>query len=234
MRLDKYLVENGYIDSRNKGLEAIKDGKVSVNSITIFKPSFIVEDGAEVVLKESLYVSRAGLKLKNFLAEINLNLENLVGLDIGSSTGGFIEVLLENGIKNVVGVDVGTGQLHNKLREDGRVLIYEECDVREFFRDEKFDIVTVDVSFISIKNIISDIDRLAKDNIIILFKPQFEVGIRAKRDKNGVVVDEREIERAKDSFLLETKKLNWKLIYTSESKIKGKEGNIEQFYQFKK
>ena len=238
MRLDIYLVKNSFVDTRNKAQELIKNQKVKVNNKTILKPSFdigdeIENDLIEVDLDDS-YVSRASLKLKNFLSEINIEIKDKICLDIGSSTGGFVEVLLENGAKEINAVDVGKNQLHSKLRDDKRVKVYEETDIREFNDNNKFEIVTCDVSFISLSHVLPSIDKLANDKIIILFKPQFEVGINVKRDKNGVVKDEKAIKKAIEEFLKEVYKFNWKLINKSQSKVKGKKGSVEEFFLFEK
>ena len=236
MRLDIYLVEKGLSQSRNKAQELIKAKKVKVNGKVITKPSFLIEDKnekVEVDLSES-YVSRASLKLKNFLNEVDINIKDKICLDIGSSTGGFVEILLEFGAKEVTAVDVGKEQLHPKLKSDKRIKIFEETDIRDFNPSHKFDIITCDISFISLSYILQSIDKLANDKIILLFKPQFEVGINAKRDKSGVVKDEEAIKKATNEFLKEAKKYNWKLIERSLSKLKGKSGNVEEFFFFEK
>ena len=161
-------------------------------------------------------------------------MENLFALDIGSSTGGFTQVLLENNIKSVTCVDVGSNQLHDIIKKDKRIIVEENMDIREFKVDNKYDLVTCDVSFISILNIIKDIDRLSKNKIIILYKPQFEVGRNIKRDTNGVVQDLEAIRLCRDKFIEETKKLNWDLIVSNQSKLAGKNGNVEELFYFKK
>jgi 23S rRNA (cytidine1920-2'-O)/16S rRNA (cytidine1409-2'-O)-methyltransferase len=233
MRLDNYLVKYNFIDSRTKAQELIKNSLVLVNSKVIKKPSFKVENSSKIELKDfKYYVSRSAKKLAYFLKEIDLDIKNKVALDIGSSTGGFTQVLLENGVLEVSAVDVGHNQLHKSLKDNNRVLSYEGCDIREFQTDKKFDIVVSDVSFISLHNILSDVDRLATKDIILLFKPQFEVGREAKRDKNGVVVDKKAIFNAMIKFEDATKLKNWKIIKKSPSKVTGKDGNLEYCYYF--
>ncbi len=237
MRLDIYLVKNSSVDSRNKAQELIKNKKVKVNNKVITKPSFNIEEEKKLVtidLKDN-YVSRASLKLKNFLSEININIKDKICLDIGSSTGGFVEILLENSAKEINAVDVGKNQLHSKLKYDKRVKVYEETDIREFNNNNnKFDIVTCDISFISLSYVLPSINKLANNKIIILFKPQFEVGLNVKRDKSGVVKDKIAIEKSIEEFLKEVDKFNWKLIKRSLSKLKGKSGSVEEFFLFKK
>jgi len=155
-------------------------------------------------------------------------------LDIGSSTGGFIEVLLEFGAKRVVGVDVGSNQLHYKLKKDSRVESHENMDIRLFQSDISFDVVTCDVSFVSLEYILPSIDRLSAKDIIILFKPQFEVGKNVKRSRRGVVKDEKAIIHALDLFEGSISTFGYNMIIKENSQIKGKEGNIEVFYHFQK
>lgn len=235
MRIDVALVQFGYAQSRNQASELIKNGKVLLNNRVVKKTSLLVDENSiiEVDLDRN-FVSRSGAKLYEFLEELDLNLTGLIALDIGSSTGGFTQALLYRGVQKVIAVDVGKEQLHSKLKENPKVISFEEVDIREFSYDEPFDIVTCDVSFISISHILKSIDKLASDKIIILFKPQFEVGINAKRDKRGVVQDLNAINLAKDIFLGEALAIGWQLIYRNLSKIKGKSGNVEEFFYFQK
>jgi 23S rRNA (cytidine1920-2'-O)/16S rRNA (cytidine1409-2'-O)-methyltransferase len=235
IRLDNYLVENEFSESRTKAQDIIKNGLVSVNEKIAKKSSLKIEENDEVIVKEHKeYVSRSGHKLSLFLQELKLNIDGSVALDIGSSTGGFTQVLLENSVKEVTAVDVGREQLHKSLVNDIRVFSYESCDIREFKSDKVFDIVVSDVSFISLLNILDDIDRLASNKIILLFKPQFEVGREAKRDNHGVVLDEKAIMNAMTKFEDACKLKEWKLILKSTSKLTGKEGNLEYCYYFEK
>jgi 23S rRNA (cytidine1920-2'-O)/16S rRNA (cytidine1409-2'-O)-methyltransferase len=155
-------------------------------------------------------------------------------LDIGSSTGGFTQILLNNDAKSVTCVDVGNNQLHEKIKSNPNVIFYENTDIRNFNTDTSYDIVTCDVSFISVLNIIDAIHALAKKDIILLFKPQFEVGNNIKRDKKGVVKDAKAIELARVRFLDTIALLNWKLNCSSMSKIQGKDGNHEELFYFSK
>lgn len=235
MRLDNYLVENGFTDSRTKAQEIIKNSLVSVDDKVVKKSSYKVEADSKVeVAEHESYVSRAAYKLKYFLEELGLDLKDKVCLDIGSSTGGFTQVLLENRVKSVDAVDVGKAQLHKSILEDERVNSYESCDIREFKSPYMYDIIVSDVSFISLLNILDDVDRLASKDIILLFKPQFEVGREIKRDKHGVVQDAKAIALAMDNFEITCKEKGWNLEKRSPSKITGKEGNLEYCYYFKK
>ncbi|MDN5050358.1 23S rRNA (cytidine-2'-O)-methyltransferase TlyA [Aliarcobacter butzleri] len=236
MRLDMYLTTNFNIQSRNKATELIKSNKVKCDGEIITKPSFNVLDFHKIeLLEDDFYVSRAAYKLKFFLQELkNFNLKDKNALDIGSSTGGFTQILLENEIKKVTCVDVGTNQLHERIKYNDKINFFENTDIRNFESDEIFDIVTCDVSFISILNIIDAINTLASKDIIILFKPQFEVGSNIKRDKKGIVKDNNAIQKARDNFLNKTNILNWTLKYSNISKLQGKDGNVEEFFYFSK
>lgn len=237
MRLDLYLSQNFDIQSRNKALELIISNKVKIDGKIVSKASFLVDENMKIeLLEEDFYVSRAAYKLKYFLDELKnkINLKDKVALDIGSSTGGFTQILLEFDIQKVVCVDVGSNQLHERVKKDKRIEFFENCDIRDFKSDISFDIVTCDVSFISILNIIDSINSLDFKDIAILFKPQFEVGTGVKRDKKGVVKDKNAILKAKENFLSKAFSLNWKLNYNSISKLVGKDGNEEEFFYFSK
>ncbi|QKF68013.1 16S/23S rRNA (cytidine-2'-O)-methyltransferase [Arcobacter venerupis] len=236
MRLDLYLTTTFNVQSRNKANELIKSSKVKCDGAIITKPSFNVEEFHNIeLLEEDFYVSRAAYKLKYFLEELkDFDLKNKNCLDIGSSTGGFTQILLENNVLKVTCVDVGSNQLHQRIKDDKRISFFENTDIRNFKSEEIFEIVTCDVSFISILYIIEDINRLASKDIIILFKPQFEVGTKVKRDKKGVVKDKNAIIKAREIFLEKTKILNWNLNYSSLSKLQGKDGNDEELFYFSK
>ncbi|HSR73886.1 MAG TPA: TlyA family RNA methyltransferase [Sulfurovum sp.] len=234
MRLDKYLVEEGYFESRNRANDAIKAGKVKVDGKVAKASAKIDENTLVEVEDEKFYVSRAARKLENFLAEHSVEMKGKKVLDIGSSTGGFAQILLENEVGSLTCVDVGSNQLHVSLRGDTRVTLHEETDIRNFEDEKGFEVVTCDVSFISILQIIDDIDRLSTKDIIILYKPQFEVGKDVKRDSKGVVQDLDAIARRKEEFEAQTVKLGWELRYQALSRVQGKEGNQEYLYHFVK
>ncbi|MDZ7819122.1 MAG: TlyA family RNA methyltransferase [Aliarcobacter sp.] len=236
MRLDLYLTKTFNIQSRNKACELIKSDKVKIDGEIISKPSFNVEENHKIeILEDDFYVSRAAYKLKYFLEELpTFILENKNSLDIGSSTGGFTQILLEKNVNKVTCVDVGSNQLHERIKYNSKIKFFENTDIRDFKSDEIFDIVTCDVSFISILHIIEDINRLSSKDIIILFKPQFEVGTNVKRDKKGVVKDKNAIIKSREKFLDYTKNLKWKLNYSSMSKLQGKDGNEEELFYFSK
>jgi 23S rRNA (cytidine1920-2'-O)/16S rRNA (cytidine1409-2'-O)-methyltransferase len=233
MRLDSYLVELGLVESRNKAQQLIKDHAVSVDGKIIDKVSYEADETMKVEIADiALYVSRAAIKLKGFLPFTQWDLSGLNALDIGSSTGGFTQVLLEEGVKSVTCVDVGSDQLHPSLRSDARVNLHENTDIREFKSENTFDIVTCDVAFIPLELILEFINRLSARYIVVLFKPQFQVGREVKRDKNGVVKDNSAIGKAMIRFEDTCALLGWKLIAKEEAHISGKEGNQETCYGF--
>jgi len=235
IRLDIFLKSHPKVLSRNKATELIKDKKIKIDGNIITKASFKVLENMQIeILQDEFFVSRAAYKLKYFLYEINIELKNKIALDIGSSTGGFTQILLKNDVQSVSCVDVGSNQLHKTIKDDKRLKIFENTDIRKFESTSTFDIVTCDVSFISVLNILEDINRLSKNDIIILYKPQYEVGNDIKRNRAGVVQDKKAIKIQRDNFISQTFKLGWKLEHSSLSKVSGKEGNIEELFYFKK
>lgn len=235
MRLDNYLVSQKLIESRNKAQSLIKEGYVSVNTTVIKKPAYRLSEEDKVLLcSHDNYVSRAAYKLKAFLEDLELDIEGSCCLDIGASTGGFTQILLEQGAEEVDAVDVGKEQLHMVLKSDARVHSYESCDIRKFQSQKAYALVVSDVSFISLLHILDDVHRLAKEKIILLFKPQFEVGREAKRDTHGVVQDTKAIENAMQRFEDACNQKSWHLVRKAPAKLAGKEGNIEYCYFFTK
>ena len=249
MRFDKFVSAKLGI-SRNKALEFIENESILLNEKS-YKSAFEVRNllknapnlsddellnlpELKLTLLDEIYASRAALKLKGFLAEFPLDLTGKKCLDIGAAAGGFTQVLLENGAQSILALDIGTKQLDECLKNDKRVQSVENTDIKAFKSDEKFDVITCDISFVSLKNVLFYIDKFAQNLILLLFKPQFEVGISAKRDKKGVVKDEKAILKAKAEFEKECANLGWLLLGTSASKLKGKEGNVEFFYLYQK
>ncbi|MDR2639535.1 MAG: TlyA family RNA methyltransferase, partial [Helicobacteraceae bacterium] len=212
--------------SRNKAAEMIASGAVSVNGVRRDKPSFLVEDSDAIAVSGAdRFVSRSAYKLLYFLDEIQADIEinGLNCLDIGASAGGWTQVLLRKGAKSVTAIDTGANQLSPILRSDPRVRSEEKTDIRGF-KAPPFDLVVCDASFISLEKIMTAIDDLAKDKIIALFKPQFEVGKGIKRDKNGVVRDEKAIALALARFESAASGLKWILRAKRPSLLKGKAG----------
>ena len=163
-----------------------------------------------------------------------LNLAGADVLDVGSSTGGFVQILLQRGAKSVTALDVGSSQLSEILRRDSRVIVRENTDIREFESEKKFDLITCDVSFISLNLILKSLTSLAKSALIVLFKPQFEVGAEAKRNKKGVLKDEKAARGARAKFERLCAELGLAVLHAGACKITGKEGNREFFYLLKR
>ena len=163
-----------------------------------------------------------------------LNLAGVDVLDVGSSTGGFVQILLQRGAKSVTALDVGSSQLSEILRRDPRVIVRENTDIREFESEKKFDLITCDVSFISLNLILKSLASLAKNALIVLFKPQFEVGAEIKRNKKGVLKDEKAAHGARAKFERLCAELGLATLHASACKITGKEGNREFFYLLKR
>jgi len=196
-RLDLLLVEKGVAPSRQRARAMIMAGKIMINSLTVDKAGFLVSknDRIELKGKDIAYVSRGGLKLEAALHSLELNLEGSICLDVGASTGGFTDCLLQNGVARVYAVDVGYGQLAWKLRQHPRVVVIERTNIRHMPVEaipEPVDLVTIDVSFISLKIVVPAVIAFLNKGarILALIKPQFEVG-KDQVGKGGVVKDSR-------------------------------------------
>lgn len=230
-RLDVYLVENGYFDSRERAKTEILAGNVLVNEQRL-KASDKVKDGAVIRIVDQMpFVSRGGYKLDKAVKAFRLDLHELVCLDIGASTGGFTDVMLQNGAAHVYAVDVGYGQLHYKLRQDKRVTVMERCNARNLTAasfPEKMDFASMDVAFISILHILPALCTVIKPEakIVALIKPQFEAS-RDKVGKHGVVKDEKVHRQVIAHILEQAEKLGLVCEQLDFSPIKGPEGNIE-------
>jgi 23S rRNA (cytidine1920-2'-O)/16S rRNA (cytidine1409-2'-O)-methyltransferase len=231
VRLDAYLAAEGLAASRQKALWLIENGYVSVDGKITMKASFSVEDEMDVSVAEvKTYVGRGGLKLEGFFEDFALDVGGFVCLDVGASTGGFTEVLLDKGAVKVVAVDVGSLQLASSLKSDARVESFENTDIRAFEYPSKFDLVVIDLAFISTKEILHVIAKHSSKYLLALVKPQFEVGKAVKRNKKGVVTDLAAVEKALFDFELEVQKTGLKLLAKLPCKFTGKEGNQEYFF----
>ena len=234
MRLDQFLVSKNFVESREKAKRLIKEGKIKINDKICLKPSYQVKPEDKIEIKEILkFVSRGGEKLLFALKEFNISPLNKICLDIGASTGGFVDCLIKNGAKKVYAIDIGTNQLHPCLRNNRRVISLEKTDIRKFEANKKFDLITVDLSFISLKLVLKKIKNLLsqKGDLILLFKPQFEVG--KKYIKKGRVKDKEIITKALKEFLEFSKNLGFQIIKVLPSPILGKKGNQEFFIYLK-
>ncbi len=231
MRLDNYLVSNGFFESRNKAQYEIKNENVLVNKKTITKASFDVSDAdvVEVLSSETLkYVSKGGLKLERALDYFMINPSNLSCLDIGSSTGGFTDCLLKRGAKEVYAVDTGTNQLHESLRSNEKIHLYENTNFLKMDLDILKDIklITIDVSFTKVEPILERVIKSFKDvTVVFLIKPQFELG--QVYLKGGVVREESLRNKVKTQILDFIKSYGIKTNEIIDSPILGGSGNKE-------
>ena len=239
MRLDLFLTEKGYFESRNKSADAIKKGIVYVDEKCIQKPSFEVGENSGIEIKGDYcsYVGRGGLKLEGALSEFKIDVKNMVCVDIGSSTGGFTDCLLQNGAKKVYAIDSGKDQLHQKLRTDSRVVCMESFNARYLTeRDigERCDIVTMDVSFISQTMLYEAVTNVLKIGglFISLIKPQFEVG-KSNIGKNGIVKNEKIRFEVCEKICEMSKLFGLENIKIIDSPILGGDGNKEYLALFR-
>ena len=232
-RADKVLVALGHFDSRAAAQAAIAAGKVTVAGRVVVKPSEKISPDARIEAeREHPWVSRAGLKLAHALGVFDADVRGLPCLDVGASTGGFTEVLLANGAKSVVAVDVGRDQLHARVRQNPRVTSLEATDARALTREsvpERPQLIVCDASFISLHKLLSVPLSLAAENaqLIALFKPQFEVG-RENIGKGGIVTDPDATARAEQAFVDWLTEQGWGVRARSDSPIKGGDGNAER------
>ena len=233
IRLDQYLCQNGYAQSRERAKALIMSGIVFVNEQKVDKAGEMIAEDAKVEVRghDIGYVSRGGLKLEKAMQTFPLHLEGKVCADIGASTGGFTDCMLQNGAKKVYAVDVGYGQLDWKLRNDERVVCMERTNARYLTHEEipeELDFASIDVSFISLKLIFPALYGLLREGgeIACLIKPQFEAG-REKVGKKGVVRDPAVHLEVLEHFLQHAKANHFTVLGITYSPIRGPEGNIE-------
>ncbi len=232
-RLDIYLVENGLVSGRDLAKSLIMEGKVYVNNQKADKAGEQVSEKDKVELRgETLkYVSRGGLKLEKAMNSFPIKLDGLVSMDIGASTGGFTDCMLQNGASKVFAVDVGYGQLAWKLRTDERVVNMERTNIRYVTPEDigqELDFASVDVAFISLKLVLPVAKNLLREGgeIVALIKPQFEAG-REKVGKKGVVRDPEVHKEVIEEVVTFAQNTGFEILGLDFSPIRGPEGNIE-------
>lgn len=233
-RIDKLLVDRGLADSRTKAQALVMAGAVLVDEQLVRKPSELFDQNRNIRIKDdatSRYVGRGGIKLEAALGEFKIDVNGILCLDIGASTGGFTDCLLQHGARRVVAIDVGHNQLDWKIRNDPRVEVREGVNARylkpsDF--DEQFDVATIDVSFISLTKVLPAIKLLVTDSgrIVALIKPQFEVG-KGEIGKGGIVKDPAQHQRVVLEINAAAESLSLKTAGVIESPIKGADGNVE-------
>lgn len=233
VRIDKLLVDRNLVTTRARAQALIMAGKVLVNDEPVTKSGQLISIDAEVRLKEPefKYVSRGALKIIKALDHFKINPEGQRCLDVGSSTGGFTQVLLERGAESVDCVDVGTNQLAWSIRNHPRVKVFENTNARYLepsFFPYRFQLIVMDVSFISIQLIIPALKELLenKGKIIFLFKPQFELGVEAI-GKGGIVKDQALAQEKLAELMRWTQSMGFSSLGTTDSPIEGTSGNKE-------
>lgn len=234
-RLDKTMLQRSLTDTRSAAENWIRLGKVLVNGAVAKKPGQLVDDRDDVVITaKERYVSRAGLKLSSVARKLRLDFSGVTVLDVGSSTGGFTDYALQHGARRVVAVDVGTDQLHPILRADERVELHEKTDIRDFMTDTPPDIVVMDVSFISSRQVLPHIASLCSDDtqLAIMVKPQFEAQ-RGQLTRGGIVKNNTVRRTILADFELWSKRY-FVIRNKADSDVKGAGGNAERFYLLQK
>ncbi len=238
IRLDAHLLEENPSYSRQQIQSWIMQGNVRVNGIVQTKAGFAItpKDEIELIIVEPKYVCRAGLKLEKALEHFQINPEGLTVLDAGLSTGGFTDCLLQHGAAKVYGVDVGYGQVHEKIRVDPRVLVHERMNLRHLEDlGEKVDLVTLDLSFISLLKVIPAVNKVIKSNgqLITLIKPQFEAQ-KHEVGRGGLITDPTIHARIVSSVTQAIVNQGYSLVGITESPITGATGNKEFLAYFKR
>jgi 23S rRNA (cytidine1920-2'-O)/16S rRNA (cytidine1409-2'-O)-methyltransferase len=232
-RLDKLLVDHGLVQSRDRARALILAGQVIVDDHRVDKAGARFALDVELRIKgtDIPYVSRGGLKLEKGLSCFSVDPQGCVAIDVGASTGGFTDCLLQRGAEKVYAVDVGYGQLAWKLREDSRVVNLERCNIRDLTvdrLDQLPSLAVIDASFISLSKVLPPTLALLTDDamIIALIKPQFEVG-RGQVGKGGVVRDEKLHQQVVEDISNLARELNCRIVGVDESPILGPKGNRE-------
>jgi 23S rRNA (cytidine1920-2'-O)/16S rRNA (cytidine1409-2'-O)-methyltransferase len=234
-RLDVELVRRGLMESRTQARAAIEAGKVAVDGTIAAKPGQIVTAVSQILAETAHpWVSRGGVKLAHALDVFGIDPAGRACIDIGASTGGFTDVLLSRGARRVVAVDVGTGQLHGRIRNDPRVAVLESVDARGLTAEtvgEPASLIVCDASFIGLSKLLARPLSLAapKAQLIGLFKPQFEVG-PAYVGRGGIVSDEAAINRAVQAFEIWLSDQGWPVSSWTPSPIPGGDGNLERLF----
>jgi len=235
-RLDLLMLERGLVDSREKARVAVMAGSVLVNEQPAVKPASLVDKGASLrLLAGPRYASRGGEKLEHALNVFGIDVAAAVAADIGASTGGFTDCLLQHGASRVYAIDVGRGQLDVRLRQDPRVVVMERVNARYLEGlPEPVDLVTVDVAFISLRQVLPSVRRLLRPggSILALFKPQFEAA-RREVGKGGVIRDPQMHARLIGRFAAWCVKNGLRVLGLTASPLLGPAGNREFFFHLR-
>lgn len=239
-RLDMLLVERGIAASRERAKALIMEGKILLNNTPATKPGIMVDRDADIGLKgdDIPYVSRGGLKLEAAIEYFAVRLQGKIAMDVGSSTGGFTDCMLKQGVQRVYCIDVGYGQFSWLLRNDPRVVLLERTNIRYLEREkipESVDFATIDISFISLTKVLAKVAEFLKDHgeILALVKPQFEVG-KGEVGKGGIVRDEEKRVTAVNSVKEYAEGIGLITLGVFQSPVPGHKGNREYFLYMRK
>jgi 23S rRNA (cytidine1920-2'-O)/16S rRNA (cytidine1409-2'-O)-methyltransferase len=234
LRLDIELTARGMTTTRSQSESWIKMGKVSVDGKVITKPGhFVRPDSVITMTNEAQYVSRAGLKLASVAEVLKLDFRGKTVLDVGSSTGGFTDYSLRHGATKVYAVDVGTDQLHPSLRRHPQIELHEKTDIRDFYLKDKPDIIVIDVSFISLRDVLPHLHEYLSDantQIVAMVKPQFEAG--KDQTNKGIIKNDAMRRQILKDFEQWSKSL-FVIVDKRDSDVAGAKGNQERFYLLK-
>lgn len=233
LRLDQVMAERGLAPTRTKAAAMIMAGQVTIGNKVVDKAGYFVSPDDDItVTKPSLYVSRGGEKLASVAGKLKLDFKNKVVLDVGSSTGGFTDYALQNGARKVYAIDVGTGQLDWRLRNDKRVVVTERTDIRDVGElPDPLDIVLIDVSFISLRLVLPAVAKLAGRNtlIVAMAKPHFESDYVTASKHKGVIKNDT-IRRKILKQVEASMRQNFLVLDKADSQVLGRKGNRERFY----
>jgi len=252
-RLDKEIVDRAIVETRSQAENFIKLGLVQVDGKIITKPGVLVSSNTKIILlAKERYVSRAGMKLESVAKILDLQFQDKNVLDVGSSTGGFTDFALQHGAKNVICVEVGTNQLHQSLHGHPKIELHEKTDVRDLVLSSKSskeqsvagndkkvriqtpDVILIDVSFVSVREILPSIANLSssRTQIIVMVKPQFEASAGGQKHK-GVIKNDALRRKILQDFEIWIKKL-FVIVGKADSEVTGTKGNRERFYKVMK
>ncbi len=239
VRLDRLLVERGLVTTRQQAIGMILSGNVFVDGMLSDKAGSLIAESAEIRIKSPMpYVSRGGLKLEEAIRIFNIDIEGKIAMDVGASTGGFTDCLLQHGAKRVYAIDVGYGQLHWKLRGDPRVVNLEKTHILKLdWRriEDPIDIATIDLSFISLTRVLPALWKHLRSSVVMiaLVKPQFEVG-KGKVGRGGIVRDRKKAEESVNKVTQFAEGIGFKVKGLIPSPILGQKGNVEYLLYLEK
>ncbi len=233
VRADILLVERGLAETRERAQRLIMAGRARIGTLTLVKAAQLVDAGAPIeVVEPERYVSRGGLKLEHALDSFAIDVTGVRCMDLGASTGGFTDCLLQRGAASVLAIDVGRAQLHQKLRDDPRVTLVEGTNARELPELPPIDLFVADLSFISLRKVLPSVqERVTPGTMgVVLLKPQFEAGPKSV-PRGGVIRDPAVHERVRAEFVAWAEGAGWRIGGLIESPIRGGDGNVEYLAQ---